>query len=153
MKKYPYILFLLMVVFVGCKSNPEAYSNTYRKLKEKEESQFDANAKTAMDVPQSSNSNDTTTGYLSENFNLVLGEKINVSDFNIVARSFINRTNARGYFSQMEDNGYPAVLVQNEEMLFRIIIASFTSREDAENKLKEIKKIYPEAYILMKLHK
>jgi len=152
MKKYTYIVFILLVVFVSCKSNPEAYSNTYRKLKEKEESQMDANAKTAMDVPQNSYSNDSTTGYPSEQITLILGETLNVSNYNIVARSFINKTNARGYFSQMVENGYPAALVQNDDMMFRIIIASFTSMEEAEKKLKEIKKNYPEAYILVKLH-
>lgn len=151
MKKYSYILFLLLVVFLGCKSNPEAYSNTYRKLKEKEESQLDVNARTAMDVPQSPNSNETSTGYLYEKFNLVLGEKVNVSDYNIVARSFINRTNARGYLSQMVENGYPAVLVQNQDMLYRIVVAAFTTKEEAENKLKELRMIYQEAFILVKL--
>jgi len=151
MKKYPYILFLLIVAFVSCKSNPEAYSNTYRKLKEKEESQLDANARTAYDVPKSADSSDPSTGYLSEKLNLVLGETQNISDYNIVTRSFINRTNARGYFSQMVEYGYPAALVQNEELMFRIVIASFISKEDAENKLIEIKKDYPEAFILVKL--
>jgi len=151
MKNNFYILVLFMIILAGCKSNPEVYNTTYRKLKDKEEAMMDANAKTAMKVPKSVFTNDSTGSYLTEKLNLILGNEVNFSTYNIVARSFINRTNARGYYSQMVDNGFPAALVQNEDMMYRIIIASFLSMEDAQNRLKEISKAYPEAYILIRI--
>ena len=149
MKKLTPALLLFLVLFTGCKSNQEAYNTTFRNLKEKEQA-MEANVKTAMDVPKSLTTNDSTNVFLTEKINLILGKVENLSDYNIVARSFINRTNARGFFTQMTDKGYKAVLVQNEEMMYRIIIASYISRDEAEKALKDIRMTYPEAYILLK---
>lgn len=145
------IFLLLLVLLSGCKANQEAYNAAYRKLKEKEESLMDTKARAAMNVPEHAISKDSSFNYSSESFNLILGEDKNLSDFNIVARSFINRTNARGYYSQMLDDGYPAVLVQNEENMFRIIIGSSALKEEAEKKLTEIRKTHPEATIFFRI--
>ena len=112
---------------------------------------MDANAKTAMNVPKNAYSRDTTDSNPIEKLNLILGKEENVSAYNIVARSFINRTNARGYYSQMVDKGFPAALVQNEDLMYRIVISSYLSMDDAVYKLKEISKAYPEAYILIRM--
>ncbi|MCK9311156.1 MAG: SPOR domain-containing protein [Bacteroidales bacterium] len=150
MKKHLQILFMLMVVLSGCKINQEAYNTAYQKLKDKEETIMNTKAKVAMDVPIDIMVNDTSLNYVYEHFNLILGKETDLSDFNVVARSFINRTNARGFYSQMQDKGYPAVLVQNEENMFRIIVGAASSKEDVEIELKNIKTAYPEAYILIR---
>ena len=150
MKKHLQILFMLMVLLSGCKINQEAYNTAYQKLKDKEESVMNTKAKVALDVPKDVMANDSTFDYVYESFNLILGKETDLSKFNIVARSFINRTNARGFYSQMQDKGYPAVLVQNEENMFRIIVGAASSKDDAVIELKKIKTVYPEAYILVK---
>jgi len=48
------------------------------------------------------------------------------------------------------DDGYPAVLVQNEKLIFRIVVASFQSKEEADKKLDLLKKTFSEAWILTK---
>jgi Sporulation related domain. len=151
MKKYPHIILLLLIVFTGCKSNQEAYSTAYKRLKEKEEELMDAKAKTAMDVPKDTMSKDSTAAYQSERFTLILGDEPAISIYNIVSRSFINRTNAKGFFNQMKESGYPAALVQNEQMMFRIIIGAFEKKEEAEHELAQIRQSYPEAYILLRI--
>jgi cell division septation protein DedD len=150
MKKFPQILLFLIIILFGCKSNQEAYNTTYRKLKEKEEAMLDANAKIAMNVPKNAVLRDSSNNYMTEKFNLILGKEQDILAYNIVSRSFINRTNARGFYSQMLDKGYPAVLVQNEEMMFRIIIGSFSTKEEAESELSELKESFPEAFILFR---
>lgn len=142
---------LAIVLFTACKSNQEAYNATFRKFKEKEDAMVDSNAKTTMNVPKSALSTDSTSIYQPEKFNLILGNELDLLDYNIVARSFINRTNARGFYSQMVDKGYKSVLVQNEDMMYRIIIASFSAKEEAETHLKEIKNTYPEAFIVLRI--
>ena len=142
---------LAIVLFTACKSNQEAYNATFRKFKEKEDAMVDSNAKTTMNVPKSALSKDSTSIYQSERFNLILGNELDLLDYNIVARSFINRTNARGFYGQMAEKGYKSVLVQNEDMMYRIIIASFSSKEEAETHLKEIKNTYPEAFIVQRI--
>ncbi|MDD4921654.1 MAG: SPOR domain-containing protein [Bacteroidales bacterium] len=151
MKNHFQIFFLLLVLFSGCKSNPEAYNMAYDRLKQKEKSLVDTNAKPAMDVPKKVLSKDSSDIYKSEPVKLILGDEANLSVFSIVSKSFINRTNARGYYSQMLDKGYPAVLVQNEQMMFRIIVGSFEGKDQAEHKLKELKTVFPEAYILIRM--
>lgn len=142
---------MLLLFFAGCKSNQEVYNTTYRKLKDKEEAMIDAKAKTAMNVPKDTMSKDSTNKYLFEIFSLILGDEQNISAYNIVAKSFINKTNAKSFYSRMKENGYPAVLVQNEDRMFRIIIASFSTKAEAENNLKEINKYYPGATIVRRI--
>lgn len=150
MKKYSLIVFFSLLLFAGCKSNQEAYSLTYQRLKAKEEAQMDANARTAMDVPRTVDSNHSDSVYLTERLTVVLGEEKNVSAYNLVARSFINRTNARGYYSQVKEDGLDAVLVQNENSMYRIVIASFLTKEEAESELKRIKNVFTEAQIVVR---
>jgi len=151
MKKYFQLLFLLLILLSGCKSNPEAYNTTYQRLKVKEEAMMDAKARVAMDVPKNVSPGDSSAGYAAERLTLILGEESNFAVYGVVTKSFINRTNARGYYSRVLEKGYPAVLVQNEEMMFRIIVASFQTKEEAENKLKDFKASFPDAYILVRM--
>lgn len=151
MKKYFQLLFLLLILLSGCKSNPEAYNTTYQRLKVKEEAMMDAKARVAMDVPKNVSPGDSSAGYAAERLTLILGEELNLAVYGVVAKSFINRTNARGYYNRVLEKGYPAVLVQNEDMMFRIIVASFQTKEEAENKLKDFKASFPEAYILVRM--
>lgn len=151
MTKYFKILLMIFVLFSGCKSNQDAYNTTYRRLKEKEAEIVKAKAKTAMSVPKEILSGDSSATHISETINLIAGEGNNLSDYSIVVKSFINKTNARGYQARMIDDGYPAVLVQNEELMYRIIVASFESKDNAANKLNVLKNTFPEAWILVRL--
>jgi len=151
MKRNQLIILLTIILFTACKSNQEAYNATYRKFKEKEDAMVDSNAKTTMNVPKGALSTDSTSVYQSERFNLILGNELDLLDYNIVARSFINRTNARGFYNQMVEKDYKSVLVQNEDMMYRIIIASFATKEESEDHLKEIKNTYPEAIIILRI--
>ena len=150
MKRYLQILFVLSLLFSGCKSNQEAYNATYRKFKEmeKENSIIKSQARTPMDVPQEVMSKDSAYTHVSEAFTIIVGQEKNVSVYNIVAKSFINQTNAKGYHERILNDGYPAVLVQNENSMFRIIIAASLSKEEAEKKLELLKKTFPTAWIL-----
>lgn len=151
MKRYLQILFALSVVLSGCKSNPEAYNATYKKLKEQERinSETKADARTPMDVPKDFMSGDSVT-HVSEAFTLIVGQEKNISAFNIVAKSFINQTNAKDYHLRLVKEGYPAVLVQNRMSIFRIIVASCVSEDEAIKKLDAFKKTFPKAWILKK---
>lgn len=149
MTKYFQILLPLLFIFTACKSNQDAYNATYQRLKEK--SKIETQAKTAMSVPVEVVSLDSSNIHPSEIFNVILGEEKNISGYNIVVKSFINKTNARGYYLRMIEDKYPAVLVQNEELMFRIIVGSSLTDEEAENMLVKLKKTFPEAWILVHL--
>jgi hypothetical protein len=150
MKKYIVFILLGMMVLPACKSNLEAYNMAYQKLKEKEESQVNSRAKTTMSVHLDSTVNDSSVVYRTENLTLLLGVEKNFKDYNVVARTFINRTNARGYYEQMKEDGFPALLVQNQDQLYRIIVASFPTPELAEGKKAELKPKFPDISIVFR---
>ncbi|HET9570007.1 MAG TPA: SPOR domain-containing protein [Bacteroidales bacterium] len=150
MRKYVVIILLGIMVLPACKSNLEAYNIAYQKLKEKEVSQMNSRAKTTMEVHLDSLSNDSSVIYRTENLTLLLGKENLLMEYNVVAKTFINRTNARGYYDQMKEDGYPALLVQNQDQLYRIIIASFSTPELAEVKKAELKEKFPEINIVVR---
>jgi hypothetical protein len=150
MRKYIVIILLVIMVLPACKSNLEAYNMAYQKLKDKEEAQVNSRAKTTMSVHLDSTSNDSTVVYKTENLTLLLGSDKNFLEYNVVAKTFINRTNARGYYEQMKEDGFPALLVQNQDQLYRIIVASFPTPELAEGKKAEWKVKFPEASIVFR---
>lgn len=150
MRKLVFFVLLGLMVLPACKSNLEAYNMAYQKLKDREEAQVNARAKTTMSVRLDTATTDSTVVYKSENLTLLLGEERNFMDYNVVARTFINRTNARGFFEQMKEDRYPALLVQNQDQLYRIIVASFPKPEQAESKKAELKEKFPEVSIVFR---
>ncbi len=152
MRKCTVFILLGLMVLSACKSNLEAYNRTYQKLKDKEESQVISRAKTTMTVHLDSltSSTDSTAIYRTENLTLLLGNEKLFLDYNLVAKTFINRTNARGYFEQMKEDKYPALLVQNQDQLYRIIVASFPTPGQAEGKKAELVEKFPEISIVFR---
>jgi len=151
MSKYFFLIILVTLVFSGCKSNQNAYNMAYQKLKEKNESKTEVYSTTAMSVPQEAMHKKLSQNNGSESLKLILGNEKNLFTYSIVVRSFINKTNSSGFYNQMIDKGFDALLVQNEEKMFRIIIASYPTKEEADAKLTEFQKTFPEAYVLVKL--
>jgi len=150
MRKYVVFILLGLIVLSACKSNLEAYNMAYQKLKDKEEAKVNSRAKTTMTVHLDSLSTDSSAVYRTENLTLLLGNATNFLDYNLVAKTFINRTNARGYYEQMKEDRYPALLVQNQDQLYRIVVASFPTPELAEGKKTELKEKFPEISIVFR---
>jgi len=150
MKKNVVFILLGLMVLSACKSNLEAYNMAYQKLKEREEAQVNSRAKTTMSVQLDSLSKDSTAVYRTENLTLLLGNEKNFLDFNLVAKTFINRTNARGYYEQVKEEKYPALLVQNQDQLYRIIVASFLTPDQAEGKKADLMATFPEISIIVR---
>lgn len=152
MKKFVVFILLGLMILPACKSNLEAYNRTYQRLKDKEEAKVNSRAKTTMTVHLDSlaASTDSTAVYRTENLTLLLGNEKLFQDYNLVAKTFINRTNARGYYEQMKEDKYPALLVQNQDQLYRIILASFPTPEQAEVKKAELTEKFPEISIVFR---
>jgi hypothetical protein len=140
-----------LVLLSACKSNLEAYTSAYQKLKEREESQLNARARTTMSVNVSTDSKDSTVLVRSEAFDLILGKPEELSDYSLVAQSFINRTNAKSYFDRMRSSGYPTLLIQNSDQLYRILIGSFATMEAAEAKKQTLLNAFPNLFVLKRV--
>ena len=150
MRKYVVFILLGLILLPACKSNLEAYNMAYQKLKDKQEAQVNTRAKTTMTIHLDSLSKDSSAIYRTENLTLLLGNEKVFLDYNVVAKTFINRTNARGYYEQMKEDKYPALLVQNQDQLYRIIVASFPTPELAEVRKAELKEKFPEISVVFR---
>jgi hypothetical protein len=146
-RRFRYLLAVL-ILFTACKSNQDAYNTAYRKLKEREDSLMESKAQTATTINMDALAADSSSVYRSEEFTLILGDEKNLSDYSLVVKTFINRTNARGYYGRLEEEGYPAILIQNRNLLYRIIVASFPTLEEAQAKQQQLRETFPESFIL-----
>lgn len=62
-----------------------------------------------------------------------------LKNYNVVVGSFGNPTNAQNYLNTMKGRGYPSFLVQNASGLYRVVAASFDTREAAIASRDEIR--------------
>jgi len=152
MSRFVLLLPVSLLLFSCCKSNEKAYNAAYQKLKEKnEEIALTERAKTAETISDEV-INRQTSGSIkaTEVVTLILGEETHLSKYSIVIKSFINKTNARSLYSRMIEEGHPAVLVQNKELMYRIIIESCRYEQDADRILSKVKQSWPDAWILVR---
>lgn len=152
MKRLFIILPLFLSLFACCKSNEKAYNVAFQNLKEKnEESLLTQRAQTAETISDDVvKKADPGVVKVHETVTLVLGEQDHLSAYNIVIMSFINRTNARSLYNRMKEEGHKAVLVQNKDLLFRVIVNACKYEADAGKLLAEVRKEWPEAWILVR---
>ena len=128
--------FALLFTLGSCKSKESAYKSVYEKAK-----QIDAVTPAPAPKPAPAPSTDV----------VVRKEKVTAIDgsglkrFNVVVGSFINKTNASSLKERMQDQGYRAILAQNQQDMYRVIIASFDDRASAAAERDKLKyEYYPD---------
>ena len=141
-------LLILMPLFIACKSNQEVYNATYERAKAKQE---------AIEATQADQNNTENIEVVEKSSVKEASESIDIigtasdGNYGVVVGSFINRTNAESLMKRMQDAGYKnAVLGQNEKLMYRVIVAFYTSKADAQAKVKDLKSEFPDAWILIK---
>lgn len=150
MKRLCLLLVLLgAVALTSCKSNLEAYTSAFQKLKGREEAQKVEATKTEVEVAIDSTARDSTILYSMEDWKLILGKPENIALFNVVTGTFMNKTNAGSFYERMKSENFPAALVQNQDLLYRIVVASFATAEAAEQKKTELLSAFPKAQIVL----
>lgn len=145
-------LVAVLLLFSCCKSNEKAYQAAYEKMKEKdtellkqEEADMLADNKDVL-IKRT----DPVNQKISESVTVVAGNAKNLSRFNIVIKSFINRTNAKSLFDRMVEEGHKAVLVKTPKNEYRIVVATCQYEVDADRIANEFKKTWPETWILVR---
>jgi cell division protein FtsN len=87
-----------------------------------------------------------------EKFSLAEGEK-NVNAFNkkyhVVVGSFKSQDNAKGLQRTLNTQGNDALIVVNEQGMFRVLIESFDDYREAHAKINRIKTDFPDAWVLI----
>ena len=132
----------MFVSFTSCKSKQSAYRAAYEKAKEKETSQAveEVEEEPVMKTPSAKHSG---AAVQSEKVTAVNpNEASNLKKYSVVIGSFINRTNANALKDSMIEKGFNAFLAQNEQGMYRVIIASYSDKAQAAEERDRIKAKY-----------
>ena len=133
-----------MVLALGsCKPKQSAYKAAYEQAKEKESTApveviEEEEVVTPVSKPRTSNVSTRT-----ERINAAQGEDASrLKRYSVVIGSFKNKTNAYALKERMQNDGYNAVLGENEQGMLRVIVASFNDKADAADSRDAIKAKY-----------
>ncbi|MFT3992959.1 MAG: SPOR domain-containing protein [Dysgonomonas sp.] len=131
-----------LVAFGSCKPKQSAYKSVYESAKERE---MEENATTNSSAV--SNNSSTTTPSYSSSAESVRREKIKpvsstdaagLKAYSVVIAAMGMKPNAESLKQRIENNGYNVILVQNDQDMYRVIIASCDTKEEAVAKKNEI---------------
>lgn len=150
MKKLMYIGLglCLAVAFTSCKSSESAYKKAYEKAKQQELAEGNATGVQVSTEPVSTVSTATTNTVVStapvreERVQLVSGSGLKA--YSVVCGSFGVKANADGLKTLLDRDGYNAKVVYNaEKNMYRVIVDSFDTREEAVRARDAFKAKYP----------
>ena len=128
--------FTLLFTLGSCKSKESAYKSVYERAQQR---QVEEVAPVYKPTPTPS----TNVAVKKEKITTIEGSGLR--RFSVVVGSFINKTNASSLKERMQDQGYRAILVQNEQDMYRVIVASFDDRASAAAARDKLKyEYYPD---------
>lgn len=141
MKKVLYLVMALLLAgaFTSCKPKQSAYKAVMERAQQREI----ANA--ANETPKDEIIPVTVdeTDVRPEKVTAARGEDANnLKRYSVVIGSFQNETNARSLRNRMQDQGYNAILAQNEQGMYRVIVTSFDEKIDAVRSRESIKSMF-----------
>lgn len=130
-----------MILTLGsCKSKESAYKAAYEQAKEKESTEpvevieevADDEVEVAAVSKPKTTTTTTTTTTRTEKISAADGEDASrLKRYSVVVGSFKNKTNAYSLKERMQEDGYDAVLGENEQGMLRVIVTSFDDKEEA----------------------
>ena len=136
------------LAFTSCKSSESAYKKAYEKAKQQElaeatVAQQEAPAATVVAAPvATAPATPVAVGTVrEERVQLVSGEGLRA--YSVVCGSFGVKANADGLKAKLDRDGYSAKVVYNPDRnMYRVIVSSFDSREDAARSRDNFKAKY-----------
>lgn len=140
------LILACIITFGACKPKQSAYKSVYEAAKEREMEENAAAAATPTTTTRPS------TSYTSSS-DAVKKEKVTpvydsdasgLKAYNVVIAAMSMKPNAESLKKRMESEGYNIILVQNEQGMYRVIIASYDSKEQAVAKKNEILSAFAE---------
>lgn len=86
----------------------------------------------------------------NENFTLSDGDQNAMKfKYHVVVGSFSKQTNAKGLQTTLNSEGNNAIIVVNEQGMFRVLIASFNEYYEARQRINQIKSRFADAWVLV----
>lgn len=87
-----------------------------------------------------------------ERFSIVEGQKdAELKEYNVVIGSFGKKENAERLKSEMKGADYNPVIIVNERGMFRVVLASYDTYQEAKAKIAGIMEEFPDAWCLVQL--
>lgn len=147
MKKVLGLMLLAAVVLAGstsCKSKQKVV-----KISGSDIEAAETKPVTQPVVVEEIESKETTRG---EKFNLADGETNSAAfnkKFHVVVGSFGVQNNAKNLQRTLNSEGNSAIVVVNEQGMFRVLIASYDEYAQARNRISQISNRFPDAWVLI----
>ena len=141
MKRNLFILLsaVTMLSLSACKSSQNAYKEAYEKAIQGDE------PKTVVEEPVQNQTKSEVANVTvrEEKVTVVSGDGIKA--YGIVCGSFSLKANADALRQKLTGDGYPAVVVVNEAgKTYRVVVASFDTKEQAADAREQFKAKYPD---------
>ena len=127
-------VFALLFTLGSCKSKESAYKSVYDKAQQRDVILAPTPAPTPKQTPP--------TNVVVQKERVTTIEGSGLKRYSIVVGSFINKTNASSLKEIMQEQGYKAILVQNQQEMYRVIVASFDDRASAASARDTLKYQY-----------
>lgn len=133
---------LFIVAFGSCKPKQSSYKSVYEAAKERE---MDQEEEVAYEpAPRPTTNVNKPAANLNESVRkekikpVYDGDASGLKMYNVVIAAMGMKPNAESLKSRMEQAGYKTILAQNEQGMYRVIIASADSKEQAVARRGEI---------------
>ena len=139
MKRFHFALLLatLMVLGTSCKPKQSAYKQVYEAAKEKEMQQTASQPSTV--VKDASPLPPVEVSVRKEKVEPVYPtDAAGLRRYSVVIASLSVKLNAESLKSRMENGGHQVILAQNEQGMYRVIVASYDDKAQAAAKREEI---------------
>lgn len=143
MKRSIYLMmamFAMLVFASSCKPKQSAYKQVYEAAKEKEMQQ---NASEPTVVKDAGALPPVEVSVRKEKVEPVFASDApNLKKYSVVIASLSVKLNAESLKSRMQDEGYNVILAENEQGMYRVIVASYDDKGSAASKRDEIYQKY-----------
>ena len=133
-----------VIAFGSCKPKQSAYKSVYEAAKDRE---MDDNTTSATNEEVASVSKPATSPSYSSSTESVRKEKVepvyesdanNLRSYSVVVAAMAMKPGAESLKQRFTNDGYNVILARNEQGMYRVILASYDSKEQAVAKKNEI---------------
>lgn len=143
MKRFHFALIFAALVVLGtsCKPKQSAYKQVYEAAKEREVQQSASQPTTVF--KDASPLPPVDVSVRKERVEPVYAnDAAGLKRFNVVIASLGVKLNAESLKGRMESEGYQVILAENEQGMYRVIVASYDNKDQAVAKREEIYRKY-----------
>lgn len=128
-----------IITFGSCKPKQSAYKSVYEAAKERELDENTSSATTAPTTRPSTSYTSSSESVKKEKITPVYeSDAAGLKAYSVVIAAMSMKPNAESLKQRIENDGYKVILAQNEQKMYRVIIASYDSKEQAVARKNEI---------------